>query len=1149
MAHIIETPNPFEPLVGMKNHTHPGGITIREWLGEVYPGFVEFDQPTICLVNGQPLLRKDWDRTINKSDIINFIAIVGEAATIIAIIYAVVIVALAVALVLMMPKPPGEGPGSDPVYSTKGQTNAIRLGEPIEVNYGRNRVFPSLASRPFFRYENNDQFQFSLFCIGQGEYEIEQLQIGDTKISDFQEVTYEVLPPGSSTTLFHSNTYTSPEAGGQELLGPNETPVSGAATVSYSGSAGVWTMKTATAHGFSNGDSVKIVYNGSYPESLTVGPITVVDATNFSFARTTDSTWTDKPFSPGYVILTADDVDGWVGPFPANPAATEVFKIEVDMIFPKGIFGVDKKGKIGTDTLVFEVQARLIDDAGDPLGDWTTLFNPTITAATTTPQRKTYSQEVDLGRYEVRSRRTSDKDLAPSSGNDIVWEGLRGFISGGEPDFGNVTLWAVKIRATNNLNSNSQQRFNVICTRKLPIRDPDTQEFGDPVATRSIIWAFIDIFRNSHYGGRIDEDRFFDWDALYLLDAFYEGRNEHFDWILRDPTTLWTASQMVARVGRALPLLAGSLITMRRDGPLEVPVALFTPDNIVKGSFEWNIKLWEPEEHDCVSVEYTEPATGYKQENVLAVLPGDTSDNPEDLRIPGIQDRGHAYREGMYYLASLRYLRENISFETGMEGLIPSYGDLVAISHDVPRWGQSGYILAVEDLGGGSYSLFVSEPLRFEESGVEYQILLRGKQGQIIGPVTAEPTSDSKVVTITLAEVVDFLVGGQTEPMIFLFGEAGQVTKYGRVAKIEPQGGERVRITLVNEAPTIHSFDDLEVPPLLTPSVPLTVPDLPVIKALYLSQVTGTVLTLQAAWVSAYGAQSYLVETSTDGEHWELRATTARTSVQLQTSPGLIYVRVAAMNNGQGPWIQDSIAMGLIFGLTIFIPWDDLEWGVKWLDDVNIDSYLVKVYDNTGPTPVLKRTVIQEEVEFIYTYDMAVADSNTVDRMLVTVDAMVSRLDSTELVAHGVPVGLELFHYPPLAPAESSLGYEFVSIDLVAGTVTYRVFWVDPIEGDLVRVQVWSSDTSGFDPMVLAPVFDFYSSRPGSTYVPVEAEITVTLSAGNVHPDWYWRVAVGDVWSSGSYLTDEETIIPPWILADATWADEGRWEDGEDWND
>jgi len=287
MAYIIETKNPFQPFEGLRKHQHPGGISIRGWLQMTYPGFIEFGDPTVCLVNGQPVLRRDWDREIKPNDIVNFVVVAGDAATIAAIVVIIVVIIAAIVVALVLrPPTPGTLPASDPVYSIKGQQNDIRLGEPIEVNYGRNRIYPSFAARPFFRYENNDQFQFSLFCIGQGQYEIHAIQIGDTTIADYEEVQYELLPPGTHTTLFHTNVHTAIEVGGQTLLGPNEALVYGGVATGRVRNAGIASIATQNPHGLTSGMHVKII--GFQDTSFNVadtGPINVTAPKEFSFTN------------------------------------------------------------------------------------------------------------------------------------------------------------------------------------------------------------------------------------------------------------------------------------------------------------------------------------------------------------------------------------------------------------------------------------------------------------------------------------------------------------------------------------------------------------------------------------------------------------------------------------------------------------------------------------------------------------------------------------------------------------------------------------------------------------------------------------------------------------------------------------------------
>jgi len=1042
MAFILEVPNPFPPFAGMQKHQHPGGITIRQWLKRVKgEDFSEFEQPTICLVNGNPIWRRDFDNIIQPNDLIHFVAAMGTGAQI--LIAVLLIASVALTLVVGPPTTPGEEPNSDPFFSAKGRFNDTRLGEPIEVNYGRNRIYPSLAARPFFQYQGDDQFQHSLFCIGQGTYDVEAVQIGDSALDDFQEADYEIIEPGGSVTLFRADVVTSIEVASQTLLAPNE-------------------------EGFD-----------------------------------------------------------YVGPFPVSPGGTTVDRIEIDIVFPKGLYLL-VEGNLYRDNIIVEFEHRLIDNLGNPLGNWTVLFNRTVRAKTTSPFRRSIARVVLEGRYEVRGRRLSPNE---NTGYHIIgsvqWEAMRGFVVHVDSaiDYGNVTLLAVRIRSTNNLNSSSQDKFNVIATRKLPIRYSGAG-FTEPVATRSIVWAFVDVFRAT-YGARITDEAFYDWGALETLDALYESRGEHFDWSFRDPITVWEAAKAIARVGRAVPLITGSLITMKRDGPLTVPVALFNTDNIVKGSLQTEVKLWEPDDFDSVRVEYTDPDTGYEQEQIKCTLPGDLGNNPEDIRIPGIQDRTHAYHEGLYLAAIRRYLRENITFATGMEGFIPSYGDLVVISHDVMRWGQSGYILTVEDMSGSNvFLLHVSEPLRFETVGI-YQIYLRSKSSDLLGPLTATATTDPRIIRVVMDDSeVDFLLGGETEPMLFVFGLIGQITKFGRLVKIEPQGGELIRMTLVNEEALIHSFDELEAPELNEVTLPPEVPELPSISSLTLAQLDGQIPIISASWPAVFGAQYYVVQFSTseqtdsnDDEDviWEEAGTTTRASIQIQVSIGIIQVRVAAVGSaGQGPWIYGTIEVGMVAELVQHIPWMALDWGVRWRSRTDLRGWVVRVYDNSDPeSPVLKRTLQKapSQSEYEYDYDMASADGNLVRDHLVEVDALVLNPLTNTIGPLGFERSLALHNEVPAHPVH--LDHQILFDESGAIGYVYHLTWVTPAEADLITVKVWMSESFVFDPEAPpVPQYEFTAGTPGFAGLPEEVYLDVIPAGNGSVPQKIWRVALFDVWGN-----------------------------------
>jgi hypothetical protein len=70
-------------------------------------------------------------------------------------------------------------------------------------------IFPDFAASPYVEYEGNEQYLYQLLCIGAGEYEIEQIRIEDSDISAFEEITYQVVNPGGTLSLFPAAVNTS----------------------------------------------------------------------------------------------------------------------------------------------------------------------------------------------------------------------------------------------------------------------------------------------------------------------------------------------------------------------------------------------------------------------------------------------------------------------------------------------------------------------------------------------------------------------------------------------------------------------------------------------------------------------------------------------------------------------------------------------------------------------------------------------------------------------------------------------------------------------------------------------------------------------------------------------------------------------------
>ncbi len=156
--------------------------------------------------------------------------------------------------------------------------------------------------------------------------------------------------------------------------------------------------------------------------------------------------------------------------------------------------------------------------------------------------------------------------------------------------------------------------------------------------------------------------------------------------------------------------------------------------------------------------------------------------------------------------AANRYRRRIVTFRTELEGLIPTYGDLIAITHDLPRWGQGGEVVGVD-----GRTLTLSEPVEWEaeeetaESPTHY-IALRRRDGSLSGPWPATPGADER--TVELGEDLDITpyTGADEERTHFAFGAGEAWGLRARVLAVRPRG-EQVEITAVGEDARVHEAD------------------------------------------------------------------------------------------------------------------------------------------------------------------------------------------------------------------------------------------------------------------------------------------------------------------------------------------------------
>lgn len=411
-----------------------------------------------------------------------------------------------------------------------------------------------------------------------------------------------------------------------------------------------------------------------------------------------------------------------------NGPGTQSDSIVFTLLFPHGLHAANLQA--ASVSVVFERQE--IDDDDLPLDSWTVLGTETITAANADQFYKTFEYSVTAGRYQVRLKRTAAE--AGGSTADRVAIQQIGASRTYHPDYGHVTLIDLKVTATTA--NQSPPRLSVKCTRKIPVWNGSV---WTTAATRSIVWAIADMVR-AEYGANMS-DAVLDKAALLTLDGVLDGRGDYCDVRFFDPQTVHQAIDTVARLGRLKCFIAGGKLIVKRDtDPAGIYVAMFTPLEMAPGSFAAGYSPAGYGDSDSVAVEYLD-VDDNKIRSVTATL--NTSTRPETLRLTGCTSRDQAWREGMYWRATRLYRRQNITFNTWLEGRIVQPYDTILVCHDQFHGGQWGQLYEI-----GSGILTLSNPVDFggENTG---ELWLRDSDGSPAGPLEVTPTANPYQVAFT----------------------------------------------------------------------------------------------------------------------------------------------------------------------------------------------------------------------------------------------------------------------------------------------------------------------------------------------------------------------------------------------------------------
>jgi hypothetical protein len=799
---------------------------------------------------------------------------IGLGATAAKIIAAIIIVGGGLLISHFM-RPKAKKPDA-PVNDFALSGNMAKPGQPIPVQYGRLKFNPDFSDAPYTDYSGVDSVYHALFCLGVGEYDIEEFGIHDTPIwtavgglaegfsgavsqgkgstaaAGVPDVAWQIAAPGETVTLFAANIAAAPDVSGQVLPDPWGTH-------------------------YENG----VTLIG--PNGETSGP-------------------------------------QWLGGFTVNPPDTIARRLAIDIAWPAGHYQSNESGHTYGSVTPLLFHARRIDSQGQPIGDWIVLYDHADKFFSRTPWRKTYHFDLDTpGRYEVRVARKTRANAISRVVNSASWIGCRAYCDGpsARP---HVTQFALQAKADKLLSGFNAQHFYVVATRKIPVWNAGTSTWVTQ-ASRNPVWAACDLWADTRYGaGRPRDD--LDMPTMIALASGADARSETFDHRFTTHQSIIEALGVAFQSIRAQPLPLWNKLSAVRDEPRSLPRLHLTDFEIARGSFKATHRLADAIVSDAVVGQYFDE-TIWRMAEVSSIGTVAGLQNPTRVILQGVTKRDQAYGNVVYLDRVNRYRRSSYSLEVEGEGKLVKRGDLVRVATELPgSWGGS---FRVESYLIPQRRLTLHADADWIKAGQRY-ITLKMRTGAPFGPVKcSKGAADNQVVLdatdLALVEtqqattLSDVLYRTDVSELPSASLSVGAPQEFlGLVHEVDAGSVEgHIRLSLTPYAASqiyaaLAPLPAVPTPPTLV--LPLVPGNISGIGATLLQE--GTTLTLRAVWQPDRGSESYEAQYSADaGESWQ--ACYAGASAQFEVagfSGSDLLLRVRGVRGAQrsASWSQVPVA-------------------------------------------------------------------------------------------------------------------------------------------------------------------------------------------------------------------------------------------------
>lgn len=414
----------------------------------------------------------------------------------------------------------------------------------------------------------------------------------------------------------------------------------------------------------------------------------------------------------------------------------------------------------------------------------------------------------------------------------------------------------------------------------------DQRELGIPVDK----WSLYEV---SQYCDELVPDNRGGMEPRYLMDMIVQSQVEAFQ-LVRD----------VCSAFRGMTFYNGESLSIIVDKPRD-PVYLFTADNVVDGVF---VRTFPSEKtmYTSCNVMFDDEENQYEQD-VEPVFNPDAAmrfgHNPTSITAIGCTRRTEANRRGRWILQT-NLSATTVSFSTGLEGMIPSCGDVIYVAD--PHW-QSAFNLVLSGRIMEVTGTQVFLAFRCDAKAGD-TLILNTDDGKPLRRTIASVSADGKTLTLNVGYNFDV-----APDSVFLIESDQLAAEQYVVTRIEKGSDDdefTFAITATQYNPNKYDAIDNGV---ITDDRPTSVVDPDSMGAPENVSISSfsrivqgmSVETMVIGWSAVQYAKLYEVQWRKDGGNWNNVPRTATTQVDIEgIYAGEYQARVRCISGGNiaSPW-------------------------------------------------------------------------------------------------------------------------------------------------------------------------------------------------------------------------------------------------------